>query len=109
MLGWIILALLAALIVGGVLIFAIGFVFGFFPLAVARTFFFFPFGLLIFLLIVFLIVRIAFGGWWGWGWRRNRGYYGWTDSKEILRQRYARGEISKEQFDQMMRDIDASK
>lgn len=105
--GWIVLAILAVLIIGGVLLFAAGFAFGFFPFAFYRSFFFFPFGFLIFLLFLFLIFRFAFWG-WGWGWRR-RGYYGWTDSKEILRMRYARGEISKEQFDQMMHDIDASK
>jgi len=27
------------------------------------------------------------------------------DAEEILRQRYARGEVTKEQFDQMLRDL----
>jgi uncharacterized membrane protein len=109
LLGWIILAILAAVIVGGFLLFVIGFALGFIPfVAFYRPFFFFPFGLLIFLLFVFLIARIAFGGWWwGWGWRR-RGYYRWADSKEILRQRYARGEITKEQLDEGIRAINES-
>jgi uncharacterized membrane protein len=105
--GWIILGLLAALIIGGLVIFALGFAFGFLPFAIFRPFFFFPIGFLIFILFLFLIFRFAFWG-WGWGWRR-RGYYYYSDSKEILRQRYARGEITKEQFDQMMRDIQDSK
>ena len=75
-------------------------------------FFFFPFGFLIF----FFVVRVLFWGFgwgWGWGWRggysrgywRSQGYYG--DATEILRQRYARGEINKDQFDQMMKDLKA--
>ena len=71
--------------------------------------FFWPFGILIFFVFIFLITRFIFWGWWGWGWRRRYGYgsgYGYGDAHEILRQRYARGEISKEQFDQMTRDLE---
>jgi uncharacterized membrane protein len=45
-----------------------------------------------------------------WGWRR--GYYHGSrwgyggDAKETLKLRYARGEIAKEQFDQMKKDLD---
>ena len=66
---------------------------------------FFPFGL-IFLCILFFIFRIVFWGWGGWGWRRGYYRYGYGDPREIIRQRYARGEITKEQFDQMMRDLE---
>ena len=63
---------------------------------------FFPFGILFFILIGFFIIRIAF-------WPGRRGYYGrwqgWNDPNEILRRRYARGEITKEQFEQMKRDL----
>lgn len=65
--------------------------------------FFFPFGFIFFFIFIFFIGRLLF---WPWGWRR--GYY-WNyggDAKEILRRRYARGELSKDQFDQMMRDLD---
>jgi len=77
-------------------------------------FFFFPFGFLIFFFAIFFVVRVlVWGLGWGWGWRggysrgywRGQGYYG--DAKEILRQRYAKGEINKDQFDQMMRDLKA--
>ncbi|MCL4435378.1 MAG: SHOCT domain-containing protein [Thaumarchaeota archaeon] len=70
-----------------------------------RPFFFFPFGFLIFIFLIFLVGRWFF---WGWGWRRGyyyRGYWHHVDATEILRQRYARGEITKEQFDQMMKDL----
>jgi len=70
---------------------------------------FFPLGLFFGLLFLFFIFRVLFWGWgWGggWGWRRRYwyGYYG--DASEVLRQRYARGEITKEQFDQMKRDLE---
>ena len=32
--------------------------------------------------------------------------YGYGDEYQILRERYARGEITREQFDQMTRDLD---
>ncbi len=67
--------------------------------------FFFPFGFLIFILVAFFAVRMVF---WGWGWRGGygRGRWGYGDPKEILKRRYARGEITKEQFDQMKKDLD---
>jgi putative membrane protein len=66
--------------------------------------FFFPFGIFFFLIILFFVSRMIF---WpmGWGYRR-RYWYGYGDANEILRQRYARGEITKEQFDQMKRDLE---
>ena len=65
---------------------------------------FFPFGFIFFLIFLFFVFRVIF---WGWGWRRRYWYgYGYTDAHEILRQRYARGEITKEQFDQMTRDLE---
>jgi len=77
-------------------------------------FFFFPFGFVFFLIFIFFIARLIFWGtWWGWrgrgGWGYRGRYYYWGDAKEILRQRYARGEITKEQFDQMNRDLDEHK
>jgi putative membrane protein len=66
--------------------------------------FFFPFGIFFLLMVLFLVSRVVF---WpmGGGWRR-RYWYGYGDANEILRQRYARGEITKEQFDQMKRDLE---
>jgi putative membrane protein len=67
---------------------------------------FFPFGFIFFFIFVFFIFRLAFWGWGGWGWRRGYYRYGYGEPREIIRQRYARGEITKEQFDQMMRDLE---
>ena len=80
---------------------------GYFP------FFFFPFGFFIFVFFLFFLFRGLF---WGWGWGGWRGYpmygrhhYGPDGAAEILRRRYASGEITKDQFDQMMRDIEQSR
>jgi len=67
--------------------------------------FFFPFGILFIFIIILFVGRLVF---WpmGWGWRRRYWYgYGYGDANEILRQRYARGEITKEQYEQMKRDL----
>jgi putative membrane protein len=64
-------------------------------------------------LIVLLVIGYAI--WRGFGWGggccgsgHNRHYNSYGDREnamEILRQRYAKGEISKEQFDQMRKDL----
>lgn len=66
----------------------------------------FPFGFFLFLIGIFFVFRLAF---WGWGWGRgyyrgSRGYSG-PDALEIVRRRYARGEITKEQYEQMRSDL----
>jgi len=66
--------------------------------------FFFPFGILLFFLIVFVIARLIFRP-WGWGYRRAYWRHH-SEAAEIVKARYARGEITKEQFDQMMRDLE---
>ena len=112
--GWILGLIVALLILGAVAAFFGHLVYGayppyyygpgYFPFG-----FFFPFGFIFFFLFVFILFRLVFwrGGWgWGpgrWGYRGYGGY--WGDAKEVLRLRYARGEITKEQFDQMMRDL----
>ena len=70
--------------------------------------FFFPIGFIFFFIFIFFVFRLVFWGLGGWGWRRGyyRYGYGYGDAREILRQRYARGEITKDQFDQMMRDLE---
>lgn len=75
---------------------------------------------MIFMLPVGLIILavIGYAIWRGFGWGGgccggHRGYYGYASGAEretaldILRRRYANGEISKEQFDQMKRDLGA--
>ena len=67
-------------------------------------FLFFPFGFFFLIFIVFAVGRLLFWP-WAWGWRRGYWYHR-DEATEILRQRYAKGEITKEQFAQMMRDLE---
>ena len=77
----------------------------YFPFMGYYPFFFFPFGWVFGFLILFLLLRWIF---WPWGWGSRRRYLGHLDEYHILRVRYARGEITKEQFDQMTRDLQES-
>lgn len=67
---------------------------------------FFPFGFLLFVVGIFFVFRLAF-----WGWGAGRGYYrgscdyNGADALEILGRRYAQGEITKEQYEQMKSDL----
>ncbi len=55
---------------------------------------------------LFWIFRWVFWGWgWGWGWRGRYGRY-YDSAYYALRERYARGEITKEQFEQIIRDLE---
>jgi uncharacterized membrane protein len=68
--------------------------------------FFFPFGFLFGIFAIFIIFGILRWAFWGWGWGYRGRYWRHRDeSYYILRRRYAKGEITKEQFDQMMRDL----
>ena len=67
----------------------------------------FPF----FMLFMFLIMCVCFRGWrrrsyscWWPGWSDYR-YKEKSDAKEFLKTRYAKGEISKDEYDGMMKDI----
>lgn len=75
--------------------------------------FMFPIGIIILIVIAYVIYR---GFWWGRGCCGGHyGHYGHRDhcgsdeeretAMEILRRRYARGEITKEQFEQMKKDL----
>jgi putative membrane protein len=70
--------------------------------------FFFPFGFLFGLLVLFIIFGALRSTFWPWGLRYRRRYWRYHDqSYHILRERYARGEITKDQFEQMIRDLKA--
>src|SRR2546428_8883063 len=112
--GWgvvALIAILAILVVGGLAFgaaraasapAAVGYpYYGFFPFG----FFFFPFGFIFFFFIVFAVFRFLF---WGWGWGgcyRWQGHY-WGAAAERLNERYAPGEITKQQVEHMARDIE---
>ncbi|TLZ63877.1 MAG: hypothetical protein E6K13_04020 [Methanobacteriota archaeon] len=60
----------------------------------------------------FLWIFIVFGVlrwflWPGWGYRRGywRGYWRGDEAVDIARSRYARGEITKEQFEELIRGL----
>src|SRR5690242_3903876 len=62
---------------------------------------------------LFFLIFFVFGWAWmpyrrGYWRRRYRGFYGSDDDDavQVLRQRYARGEITKEQLEQMTRDLE---
>jgi putative membrane protein len=57
------------------------------------------------LLCLFVMMALRFTMWGSHNHRMGYGMGGSMDAEEILRQRYARGEITKEQFDQMLRDL----
>jgi putative membrane protein len=59
-------------------------------------------GLIFLCFIGFMAVRFLI---WGSMGRRSVYRWGGDDAEEILRQRFARGEISKEQFEQMLHDL----
>jgi uncharacterized membrane protein len=64
--------------------------------------FVFPLGLLFLWLLIVFVVR-------PWGWNRYRGWGGrWPneiDAHEVVRLRYARGDISRAQMDELLRDL----
>lgn len=69
---------------------------------------FFPFGIFLLLFVVLFAVRAAtWGGGWrgGYGGGPGRGWAGPGSARQILRMRYARGEITSEQFQQMDREL----
>lgn len=78
------------------------------PLPGTGPYYFFPFGgfFAIFWIIgIFWALRWFFwGGRWGYHYPRHYWRH-YDDAHYILRERYARGEITKDQYDQMMRDL----
>ena len=65
----------------------------------------FSFLLGLLLIFLFVVAAVATVRWiWGqktpWAWKNNK------NALDILKQRYARGEISKEEFERIKRDIE---
>ena len=102
--GWGIAGILVLLLVGAFLASTLTGVITPTPYAPWR--FFLPFG---FFFPFFLL--FALGWLFGpWRWRYYHGHrHHRDDAAEILKQRYARGEITREQFQQMRQDLEAHK
>ncbi|HKW43308.1 MAG TPA: SHOCT domain-containing protein [Thermoplasmata archaeon] len=102
-LGWVFVGLLV-LVAVSIAVSLVAFVFR----APGTGFVFFPFGFWWIFLLFFLFWGFRWwGGGWGWYGRPWGGYYRYhDDAHAILRTRYARGEITREQFEQMMRDLE---
>ncbi|MGA2665346.1 MAG: hypothetical protein ABSF83_10415 [Nitrososphaerales archaeon] len=66
----------------------------------------FPFFPLLSIPVVFLFFGLGRFFWGGWGWRRG-GWCGWDHDPalETLRERFARGEITEEQLDDMAKAL----
>jgi putative membrane protein len=63
-------------------------------------------GLLFGLLVLFLFVlAAAYGVKWVWG-QRPSGIYGQENALDILKKRYAKGEISREEFERIKKEIE---
>jgi putative membrane protein len=65
-------------------------------------------GIILLIFLLFLVVRWLF--FWPWRERGEGGYYSGRqqqrpDAASIVKERYAKGEITREQFEQMMRDL----
>lgn len=55
---------------------------------------------------IFLIFLVFFAArWLFWPWRQNHYWHQDGNAVSILKERYAKGDITKEQFDQMMQDL----
>jgi len=93
-------------VVGIVSIFAVAYFLGAFPSSGYPLFYYFPWWI-IFPIFFFGLFFFAFR-FWGWGcWWGARGYY-YDPALSVLRDRFARGEITKEQYAQMRKDLEAS-
>lgn len=71
---------------------------------------FFPFhfgwlGGIFLVLIIFWVARWFFWPWRRWGYRPYSQHAG-DDARNIVRARYAKGEITKEQYESMMHDLE---
>jgi uncharacterized membrane protein len=85
-------------------IFAIAYFSGAFTAGNFPPFYYFPWWI-IFPLFFFGFFFFTFK-WWGWGYRRgSRGCYN-DPALEVLRERLARGEITKEQYQQLRGDLE---
>jgi putative membrane protein len=65
----------------------------------------FPLGIFLFVLVLFVTLRFAG---WGRAWGGRRYWSGVSSAEEILRQRYARGEISEQEYRERLQVLGSS-
>jgi putative membrane protein len=93
-----VLAAFSAIVIGGIFFWHLGTPTGSYPFF--PFFWIWPFFAILF---VFFAARWFF---WGGGWGQRGGYWQHSNAITILEERYARGEITKEQFDQMKKTLE---
>jgi uncharacterized membrane protein len=98
--AWVPVGLFAALV--GIVI-ALGLVYGP-PQGPSPWFPFFGFWVFLWIFVSFGLLRWFLWPAWGYRWGR-RGYWRGDDAVDIARARYARGEITKEQFEALIQDL----
>ena len=101
--AWIPLIVVAAI----VSLFSFAYFFGGFSPTNYTPFYFFPWWIFVpffFFGLFFFAFRGRCGGGYWWG---SRGHY-YDAALEVLRERFARGEITKEQYEQMRKDLQDS-
>ncbi len=101
--GWI----FVSVIIAGASLVVLSFLFGRFS-AIGYPPFFFGWWILIplFFFSFFFLFR-----WWAWGYSTHpwSSYHDHDPALETLRERFARGEIAKEQYDQMRRELEQAR
>lgn len=78
------------------------------PGATYQWFWWFPFPWFIFIPVLFLtFFALRWYFWGGWWWGRAGWYYGgrFDPALEALRERYARGEITQQQYEEMKKEL----
>jgi uncharacterized membrane protein len=99
---WIFLTLVIMVVTSFVVLSAlheVAYPFGYFP--------FFFFGWWIFIPVFFFVAFFLLLRCWGWGnWWRSGWYY--DSAMEIVSQRFARGEITKDQYVQMRKELEGA-
>ena len=63
----------------------------------------------LFIFIWFIVWIFRFVGWSSRSWKYHSSWWGHDEAMEILRERYAKGEITKEEYDKMMNDLQRNK
>jgi putative membrane protein len=104
--AWLLLPVLGVVAVVGIA--AAFYFYGPSPVSAYPYYGWFPFPWFFIFPVIFLIFFAFRWIWWGgWGWRGGWYYRQYYDpALEILKERFARGELTKEQYEQMAKDLE---